>query len=142
MIRVNLRELYPDYYSEDIFTEMSEEVMEEIIESRRLEASAQRKKYRHKAQYSLNYGNEAGYVDTSIALTPETVLENTQLRDELYKSVMELPRKQSQRIYAKFYLGLSVDQIAQCEGVSKSRISESIRRGLEHLKKISKNFLE
>lgn len=142
MIRVNLRELYPDYYSEDIFAEISEEVMEEIIESRRLEASAQRKKYRYKAQYSLSYGNEAGYVDTSHVLTPETILENAQLRDELYKSIMELPRKQSQRIYAKFFLGLSVDQIAQCEGVSKSRVSESIRRGLAHLKNNLKNFLE
>ena len=81
MIRVNLRDFYPDYYSEDIFAEISEEVMEEMIESRRLEASAQRKKYRYKAQYSLSYGSEAGYVDTSHELTPETILENAQLRN-------------------------------------------------------------
>ena len=46
---------------------------------------------------------------------------------------MSLPEKQAKRIYARFFLGLTINEIAQIEGVSKSRISESIRTGLEKL---------
>ena len=48
---------------------------------------------------------------------------------------MSLPEKQAKRIYAKYFLGLTINEIAQIEGVSKSRVSESIRTGLEKLKK-------
>ena len=62
-------------------------------------------------------------------------MENYQQHEELYAAIMSLPEKQAKRIYAKYFLGLTINEIAQIEGVSKSRISESIRTGLEKLKK-------
>ena len=38
-------------------------------------------------------------------------------------------------IYARFYLGVSVKEIAQAEGVDYSWIYKSIKRGLKHLAK-------
>lgn len=38
--------------------------------------------------------------------TPEEILEDKQLRDQLYAAVMELPDKQAKWIYARFYLGI------------------------------------
>lgn len=64
---------------------------------------------------------------------PEEILEDKQLRDQLYAAVMELPDKQAKWIYARFYLGMTVKEIAQAEGVDLSWVYKSIRRGLIHL---------
>ena len=56
-----------------------------------------------------------------------------------YTAIMELPYKQAKWIYARFYLGMTVKEIAQAEGVDLSWVYKSIRRGLKHLaKKIEK----
>ena len=44
-------------------------------------------------------------------------------------------RKQAKRIYARYYLGMRVSEIAVAEGVDSSRVSDSIRRGLKQLAK-------
>ena len=41
------------------------------------------------------------------ALTEE-ILEQKQLREEVYAALMQLPAIQARRIYARFYLGMSV----------------------------------
>ena len=71
--------------------------------------------------------------------TPEEILEDQQFRDQLYAAVMELPDKQAKWIYARFYLGMTVKEIAQAEGVDLSWVYKSIKRGLKYLaKKIEK----
>lgn len=136
MKRINLRDLYPEYYQTDIFIDISEEVLAVIAEETRAEAAAKRQKYRYQAQYSLDVGD--GIEDAMLGQlpNPETILEKYQQREELYSAIMSLPEKQAKRIYARFFLGLRINEIARIEGVSKSRVSESIRTGLEKLKKI------
>lgn len=68
-------------------------------------------------------------------LTPEQILEEKQLNEQVFTAVMALPKSQAKRIYAHFYLVMSVTEIAIAEGVSKSRVSESIRYGLKNLSK-------
>ena len=68
-------------------------------------------------------------------LTPEEILEDKQLRDQLYAAVMELPDKQAKWIYARFYLGMTVKEIAKVEGVDLSWVYKSIKRGLKRLRK-------
>ena len=46
---------------------------------------------------------------------------------------MALPEKQAKRIYARYYLGMRVSEIAAAEGVDPSCVRESIRRGLKQL---------
>ena len=54
-------------------------------------------------------------------LTPEEVMEQKQLREEMYAALMQLPFIQAQRIYARFYLGMTVAEIAKVEGVDRRR---------------------
>ena len=48
---------------------------------------------------------------------------------------MKLPEKQAKRIYARHYLGMKVNEIAEVEGADPSRVRDSIRRGLKQLVK-------
>lgn len=132
--RINLRELYPDYYQTDIFIDIPEEVLAVIAEETRAEAAEKRQKYRYRAQYSLDIGDGIEEATLHQLPNPETILENYQQHEELYAAIMSLPEKQAKRIYARFFLGLTINEIAKIEGVSKSRVSESIRTGLEKLK--------
>ncbi len=53
--------------------------------------------------------------------------------EQLQAAMASLPDKQGKRIYAHYILGISKSDIARAEGVSKSRISESIERGLRNM---------
>ena len=48
---------------------------------------------------------------------------------------MKLPEKQAERIHARYSLGMTVNKIADVEGVDPSRVRDSIRRGLKQLAK-------
>ena len=117
MKKVNLRDLYPDVYKNDHFVEVTEDVLETIRAAERAEAAYDRRMYRYKAHYSLDCDNG---------------IENAIL---LYAAVMALPEKQAKRIYARYYLGMRVSEIAAAEGVDPSRVRDSIRRGLKQLAK-------
>ena len=63
------------------------------------------------------------------------LLEEKQFQEQVYAAVMKLPEKQAKRIYARYYLGMTVNEIAEVEGVDPSRVRDSIRRGLKQLAK-------
>ena len=135
MKKINLRELYPDVYTTDFFVDVAEEVMETIRAAERAETAYERKMYRYKAQYSLDCEND---IENAVLLkpqTPEMVLEEKQSQEQVYAAVMRLPEKQAKRIYARYYLGMTVNEIAEVEGVDPSRVRDSIRRGLKQLGK-------
>ena len=135
MKKVNLRDLYPNVYKTDHFVEVTEDVLETIRDSERAEAAYDRRMYRYKAHYSLDCDNG---IENAILLkpqTPEMFLEEKQLREQIYAAVMALPEKQAKRIYARYYLGMRVGEIAAAEGVDPSRVRDSIRRGLKQLAK-------
>ena len=135
MKKINLRELYPNVYTTDFFVDVTEEVMETIRAAERAEAAYERKMYRYKAYYSLDCDNGIENAILMKPQTPEMLLEEKQLREQLYAAVMALPEKQAKRIYARYYLGMRVSEIAVAEGVDSSRVSDSIRRGLKQLAK-------
>ncbi len=135
MKKINLRDLYPDVYKTDHFVEVTEDVLETIRAAERAEAAYDRRMYRYKAQYSLDGDNG---IENAVLLkppTPEMAMEEKQLREQLYSAVMALPEKQAKRIYARYYLGMTTNEIAQAEGVDPSRVRDSIRRGLKQLAK-------
>ena len=140
MKKINLRELYPDAYTTDFFVNVTEDVLETIRASERAEAAYERKMYRYKAQYSLDCENGIENAVLTKPQTPEMVLEEKQLQKQVYATVMKLPEKQAKRIYARFYLGMTVKEIAKTEGVDLSRVYDSIQRGLKWLAKNLKKF--
>ena len=136
MKEINLRELYPDTYNTDTFVEVADEVWAAISSSQRAEAAYERRKFRHKAHYSLDYGNGIEKAAHQAVPTPEELLEQKQLREEVYAALMQLPVIQARRIYARFYLGMTVAEIARIEGADRRRVWESIRRGLKKLARL------
>ena len=135
MQKINLRELYPDVYKTDVFVEVAEEILAVIQNSQQTDASYERRKFRHKAHYSLDYGNGIEKAILSHTPTPGDLLEEKQQRERLYDAVMSLPEKQAKRVYARFYLGMTVMEIAAAEKVDASCVRRSIRNGLNHLAK-------
>ena len=129
------RDLYPDVYKNDYFVEVTEDVLETIRAAERAEAAYDRRMYRYKAYYSLDCDNGIENAILMKPQTPEMLLEEKQLREQLYAAVMALPEKQAKRIYARYYLGMRVSEIATAEGVDQSRVRDSIRRGLKQLAK-------
>ena len=126
MKKINLRELYPDAYTTDFFVNVTEDVLETIRASERAEAAYERKMYRYKAQYSLDCENGIENTVLTKPQTPEMVLEEKQLQKQVYATVMKLPEKQAKRIYARYYLCMTVNEIAAVEGVDPSRVRDSI----------------
>ena len=108
-----------------------------VIQSQQqADAAYERRKFRHKAHYSLD--REDGIENDTLArpLTPEEVMEQKQLREEVYAALMQLPAIQARRIYAQFYLGMTVAEIARIEGADRRRVWDSIRRGLKKLARL------
>ena len=135
MKKVNLRDLYPDVYRNDHFVEVTEDVLETIQAAERAEAAYDRRVYRYKAHYSLDCDNGIENAILMKPQTPEMLLEEKQFQEQVYAAVMKLPEKQAKRIYARYYLGMTVNEIAEVEGVDPSRVRDSIRRGLKQLVK-------
>ena len=93
MKKVNLRDLYPDVYKNDHFVGVTEDVLEAIRAAERAEAAYDRKMYRYKAYYSLDNDNGIENAVLMKPQMPEMILEEKQLREQLYTAVMALPEK-------------------------------------------------
>ena len=136
MQKINLRDLYPDTYKTDVFVDVAEEVLAAIRGHQQDDAAYERRKFRHKAYYSLNRGDGIENDALNQPPTPEEILEQKQLKEEVYAALMQLPAIQARRIYARFYLGMRVSEIARIEGADRRRVWDSIRRGLKKLARL------
>ena len=124
MQKINLRELYPDIYKKDTYLEVTDEVQAVFLADKRAEARYLRQMYNYKAHYSLDCDNGIEKAIVQHPPTPEEILED----------------KQAKWIYARFYLGMTVKEIAQAEDVDLSWVYKSIKRGLKCLGKNFKNL--
>ncbi len=98
MKKVNLRELYPDIYKNGcFFIEVSSEVQEVFLTDKRAEAARQRQMYNYKAYYSLDCDNGIEKQVVYQPPTPEMLMEEKQLREQLYSAVMALPEEAGKR---------------------------------------------
>jgi len=140
MITVNLRDFYY-WYDHDEFTEVSDEVAEELKKSSRYANSYERRMKRNK---SISFNIEADYDTAAFYCTtnnPEEIAIKIEQHCFLCRAINTLPEKQGRRIEAHFSLGISRKDIAVAEGVSESSVNESINRGLKTMK-IILNFYE
>ena len=72
---------------------------------------------------------------------PEEELERRVRSSELYAALRSLPRKQADRIYARYILGLSIAEIARTDRVSRPAVLKSIELGKVELKRILSNMI-
>ena len=134
MTTINLKEFYP-WYTHDEYIEVSEEVADELRASRLYEAAYQRRIVRNKAQYSLDCEDGIEYSACLHEPTPQEVLELKERFIRLWNALNSLPEIQGRRIDAHIILGKSIKEIAEAEGVHEESVRQSIKRGLERMKK-------
>ena len=134
MTTINLKDFYP-WYTHDEYIEVSDEVAEELRASRRREAAyAERVRY-NKAFYSLDCDDGIEYSVCLHEPTPQELLERVDLFVRLWNALNSLPEIQGRRIDAHIILGISIKAIAEADGVHEESVRQSIKRGLERMKK-------
>lgn len=135
MKTINLRDYYP-YYKEDEFYDVPDAIADLLDEFERREEAYRIYTLRYKAYYSLEADDG---IEKSILMTvpsPAEILKQQRNRVLILRGLAKLPEKQRRRIYAHYFLGLSVSEIAKKERVHISRVYRSIEAGLKVLKKI------
>ena len=118
----------------------SDEVAEVFLADGRHEMAYQRRLSRHKAQYSLDCEDGIEYSACLHEPTPQELLERMELFCRLWNALNSLPEIQGRRIDAHIILGKSVKEIAEAEGVHEESVRQSIKRGLERMKKLFNFF--
>ena len=135
MTTINLKDFYY-WHTQDQFIEVSDEVAAVFLADARYEMAYQRRLSRHKAQYSLDCEDGIEYSACLHEPTPQELLERMELFCRLWNALNSLPEIQGRRIDAHIILGKSVKEIAEAEGVHEESVRQSIKRGLERMKKI------
>lgn len=135
MTTINLRDYYP-WYIEDQFIEVSDEVAEALRSDKLYEAAHRRLVKRNKAQYSLDCDDGIEYSACLSEPTPQELLERKETFCRLCRVLNSLPEAQGRRIDFCIILGKSVKEVADAEGVCEDTVRQSIKRGLEHMRKI------
>ena len=138
MKEINLRKYYPNY-THDVMVQVSDEVADLLQELARAEDALRIRTYRHKAMYSLELMNEVREFPAEGPL-PEEILEQSNMRELLYKGLQFLPEKQRSRLIAYYFLGMSKAEIAHAEGTEETSVRKSIQRGLTTLRKFFGKF--
>jgi RNA polymerase sigma-70 factor (ECF subfamily) len=140
MAKINLRDYYP-FYKTDFFVDVPDEVETALLEAERLERNYIRRCFYNKAYYSLDAGDGIENDILFVPLSPCEVYERKVTAEQLHAAIASLSDKQAKRIYAHYILGMDEISIAKAEGVSKSSVSESIKRGLRSMEMFLKKLL-
>lgn len=117
---------------------VSDEVADALEEFIREENKHTLRRYRAKAYYSLDCEDGIEHHILFRQETPEELYEKKLTIQQLNRALAKLPLKQSQHIYAHFFLGKSCRAIAMAEQVSVRAVQKSLRSGLKRLGKILK----
>ena len=140
MTTINLKDFY-SWYVTDEYMEVSDEVAEVLLASKRAEAAYAERVRCNKAYYSLDCDDG---IENSACLhepSPQELLDRKELFFRLWNALNSLPEIQGRRVDAHLILGKSYRQIACEEGTDKSVVRRSVERGKESMKKyLRENF--
>lgn len=134
MKKINLKQYYPLLHEQDVWINVPDAVVYALDELYRAEASHYSRIRYYKAYYSLDRGD--GIENASLFLFPSAEEQLIQKLDRnlLYAAILRLPEKQAHRLYAHYFLGLSINRIAKQEGVTHSAVSLSLKKAEKNLK--------
>ena len=135
MKTINLRK-YFYWYKVDEYIEVSDEVAEELRADKDYEITHWRRMKRNKANYSLDAEDGIENEMCEFEPSPEEFISRMVRIQRLCCALNRLPPAQGRRIDAHYLLDKTITEIAEDEGLDESSIRESIRRGLERMRKI------
>lgn len=141
MAKINLRDIYPNFYDTDCYIEVPEQLALELLQLELNEAAYRLRTYRHRAYYSLDRGDGIENRVLFTAATPDELYERKMNYQQLHAAISQLPEKQAKRIYAYYFLDMDEYEIAKAEGISQQAVHSTLRRAMRNLEKILKNNL-
>lgn len=133
MITINLKDIYPYYYTDDHFIEVSDEIADIFISSHKHEHAYNEKVRYHQAYFSLDVNDGIENNAINAPISPPEIYERKYIKEEIHYAIQQLPVKQARRIYAYFFYQVNKKDIASIEGIDESSVRESINRGLINL---------
>ena len=139
MQRIDLHSYYP-WYPIGSHLNVPDEIVDVMDMYTRRMRAYKRNIYRNKANYSLDLSDGIELLAIIRPLKPDEIIERNETIKQLYAAIACLPDKQAKRIYAHFFLNMSMSAIARAEGVSKSQVSRAINKALNNLKRIFEDF--
>ena len=134
MKTINLRDYYP-HCREDILVDVSEEVLETILQAVRTEHTQERKARRWGTCY--NSLDSCDWLEREYLTDPETpdeVITRQEEQLQVYEALTHLTPIQAKRIYDRYIAEKSCAEIADAEGVSRVTVYRAITSGLNKLK--------
>lgn len=140
MTTINLKDYYPWYLTNE-YIEVTDEVAEALMASKRAEAAhAERVRY-NRAYYSLDCDDGIEYSACVHEPSPQELLDRKEMFFRLWNALNSLPELQGRRVDAHLILGKSYREIAREEGVDKSAVRCSVLCGIKRMKKyLRENF--
>ena len=153
MVTINLRDIFPeekldclievpDGDEEAFRMGLTKEIADVYFTDQRKENAYQRRMYWNNSHYSIEQND--GIENDAISETADPVFKefvDKLARQQILDAIGTLPEIQSRRIYAFYYLGMNMSEIAKKEGVNKSQVTRSIKKALENLKNILKKLI-
>ncbi|MDR1619270.1 MAG: sigma-70 family RNA polymerase sigma factor [Clostridiales bacterium] len=138
MSKINLNESYLDFFTADFIIDVPDELAEQLLQWERDEGAYERQRYRYKAHFSLDRDDGTEHDILFVSLSACEIYERKVTYEQLHAALSTLPDKQSNRIYAHYFLGMSKASIARAEGVSRNVVCSSIKRGLKNMEQLLK----
>lgn len=135
MTTINLKEFFY-WYKVNEYIEVSDEVARELRAGKVEDVNHWRRMKRNKSNYSLDTGDGIENEMCEFDPSPEDFIARAATIQRLCCALNRLPPAQGRRIDAHYLLGQTMTEIAEAEGLDESSIRESIRRGLERMRKI------
>ena len=134
MTTINLKDFYY-WYLVDELVEVPDEVAQALLAGKRAEAAHTERVRYNKAYYSLDCDDGIEYSACLHEPSPQEILDRKELFFRLWNALNSLPEIQGRRIDAHIILGISIKEIAEADGVHEESVRQSIKRGLERMKK-------
>ena len=126
MQTINLKQYYP-FCKEDIFVEVSDEIVEAFLLDKRAEAARERKMFRYKAFYSLdcNDGIENAAIGWAQPSPEDHLIEKEELAEyeELIRRLYEAISSLSPMPVSYTHLDVYKRQQEYCAGIEVSRMT-------------------
>lgn len=131
---IKLTDYYESNCSAEEYAEVSVEVLEFLQESRREDKKYEMRDYRHRTPFNYDEikTSELGGAVTESA--EDTLLRNYDAQD-LYQAMDKLPPSARRRFYLYYAVGMTMERIAELEGVSHVAVVKSLRSSAKALQK-------
>lgn len=133
---IDLRKEYPHLDSTYVEYPVSYKIDAMFEQYRLAEQALEKRRSRNGDVISLE--NQPGVEAHILEQAPgpeEEVMQHIQ-NEELYKAMRSIPRKQADRIYAYYFMDMTLEEIAAADGASVQAVYYSIQAGKKNLKRI------